>query len=210
MERSRLAWAAVLRHPGVVRHIARRVYGFVDDDTVSASQISLHDALLYTDPSKGSPFRVGVWFALRDLCGRHGVHVPRSLVIAYRAWVGQGNDPRMLETKTHLSDEERVRIVWLLSRSISEIDLHGMDNHMLGERPDRTDMDLEMDLAQIRELLGGMSDRNRESLLCPFDDEETLRAVGERHGLSSERIRQIHAQLLRKLQKLFLKDDPHG
>ena len=85
-----------------------------------------------------------------------------------------------------------------------------MDNHMLGERPDRTDMDLEMDLAQIRELLGGMSDRNRESLLCPFDDEETLRAVGERHGLSSERIRQIHAQLLRKLQKLFLKDDPHG
>lgn len=209
VERSRLAWDAIVRNPGLVRHLARRVYGFADEDTVSSCQIALHTALLYTDPSKGGPFRVGMWFAVRELEGRHGIHVPRNVVAAYRAWVGRGNDPRHLETTTHLSDEERVRIVWLLSRKVNEVDLDGIEPHVL-EHSDPRDLDQEIDTQQIHELLSGMSARNRESLLCPFTDDESLQDVGDRHGVSRERIRQIHVRLFQKLQQLFLPEADDG
>lgn len=208
-ERSRLAWGSVLRNPGLVRHIARKVYGFVDDDTVSACQISLHDALLYTDPSKGSPFRVGVWFALRGLDGRHGVHIPRHLITAYRSWVGSGGDTRNLELPTQLSDEERVRIVWLLSRSVSSLNLSGTEWHFLEEMSYEPSVEMALDLVQIHELLDGMSERSRDTLLCVFEDEGTLSEVGRRHGVSRERIRQLHAQLFQSLQDLF-KERNHG
>ena len=208
-ERSRLAWDAVLRNPGVIRHIARKVYGFVDDDSVSECQIALHDALLYADPSKGSPFRVGVWFALRRLDGRHGIHIPRHLITAYRSWVGNGGDPRALELPTQLSDEERVRVVWLLSRSVSSLNLSGTEWHSLEEMSYEPSIEMALDLVQIQELLDGMSERSRDTLLCVFEDEGTLSEVGRRHGVSRERIRQLHAQLFRSLQDLF-KERNHG
>lgn len=209
-ERSRLAWASVLRNHGLVCSLAKKVYGVIDDDTVSECQLAMHEALLYADPSRGSPFRVGIWCAVRRLDGRYGVHIPNNLVVQYRTWMGRGGDPMRPVLNGVLGEQERTRIAWLLTRYPRTLDLYTVEGEAAFEELTHTpDLDLQIDLVQLEELLDGMSERSRDALLCVYRD-ETLSEIGVRYGVSRERIRQLHAQLFRHLQKLFSVEVPDG
>ncbi|MBP6858933.1 MAG: RNA polymerase sigma factor RpoD/SigA [Candidatus Pacebacteria bacterium] len=69
------------------------------------------------------------------------------------------------------------------------------------------------DLGLLREVLGQISERERTILEYRFGlndgTEKTLEKVGEKFGVTRERIRQIQNQALSKLQKLMCQKDNH-
>jgi RNA polymerase sigma factor (sigma-70 family) len=56
-----------------------------------------------------------------------------------------------------------------------------------------------IEVAELHSLLAGLSERERAVLRARYGEEQTLREVGERLGVSAERVRQIEQRALAKL-----------
>jgi DNA-directed RNA polymerase specialized sigma24 family protein len=179
------------------------VFRVVGEDEVSEAQIALHRALLYTDPEKGGPFRVAVWFLIRRRQTRHGIHIPHNVRQAFVHWCKGDNTKDLDGTPlTPLRQEELIRVSWLMAPFAGEVD-ERTSWLVLNEEPDPHDMDVGPDLEQLRELLAGMSDLRRDAILASVSDDMTYGAIATEHGLSRERVRQIARSGLIRLRELF-------
>jgi DNA-directed RNA polymerase specialized sigma24 family protein len=202
-ERSRMAWEVVFRHPRVVRYIAKHVFWDTGDDAISEARIAFHEALLYTDPAKGSVFRIARWKAIRRRPARHGIHISAGARDALRIWLRNGGCWVEGDRPPVLTEEELVRIqIALYPNAENRHENMGHANQPL--EPQHVDPYEEgVDLAHLLDLLDGMTSLSRDAVLAPYDEDTTLGQVGREHGLSRERIRQISNQIFASLQHCF-------
>lgn len=201
-ERSRMAWEVVCKHPRVVRYIAKNVFRDTGDDAISEARLVLHEALLYTDPSKGSVFRVARWKAIRRRPARHGLHIPTGARDALRIWIRNGGC--WLEgDRFALTEEEMVRVqIALYPNTEDRNENMGYANRPL--EPQHVDpYEDGVDLTHLLDLLDGMTDLSRDAVLAPYDEDTTLGQVGRENDLSRERIRQISNKVFASLQHYF-------
>ncbi len=200
--RSRLAWDCVLKNPSAVTHVARRAYGKADDDGRQDASLNLYRALLYTDPDRGSVFRVAHWFAMNGLQAQHGVHIPRNVAIKVVGALRHGHDLREADIGL-CTAEERVRVAYLVGKfAHATLDATG-SNSPIEDQTTRVNEE-EHDLDRLAVALEKLRPIQRDALNL----EDSLEAIGKRWGRSRERIRQIRAEALREVRKTVSLDTP--
>jgi hypothetical protein len=190
-ERSRMAWEVVCKHPRVAWYIAKNVFRDTGDDAISEARLAFHEALLYTNPSIGSVFRVARWKAIRRRPARHGLHISQGARDRVRVWIRNGERWVEGDRPTVLTEEELVRIrIALYPNAEDRNENMGYANRPL--EPQHVDpYEDGVDLAHLLDLLDGMTDLSRDAVLAPYDEDTTLGQVGRENNLSRERIRQI-------------------
>jgi RNA polymerase primary sigma factor len=153
------------------------------------------------------------------------VHVSEDITTVLKAerklFQQLGRDPTMLDIAAHLDlPVAKIQYVYQLVRRTSSIETP------IGEDDDQELMDLipdekavmpseqieeEKRVALIFTWLGELLENEKEIIVLRFglDDGEpkTLESIGQRYGVTRERIRQIEASALRKLRKLTMRMD---
>ena len=123
--------------------------------------------------------------------------------------LGRAPTPEELARRAHLS-VERVRGLREAARQTYSLDTPLSETMELGDVLEDTQIPLpdagvlvEDQARQVQRALAGLSEQQREVLRLRFgldDGEHTLEEIGQRFGVTRERIRQIEAKALRKLR----------
>jgi RNA polymerase primary sigma factor len=137
---------------------------------------------------------------------RHLARADRALA----GELGRAPTPEELARRAHLS-VEKVRGLLLAARRAYSLDTPLSETTELGDvlqdtqiPPPDAGVLVEDQARQVQRALGILSEQQRQVLRLRFgldDGEHTLEQIGQRFGLTRERIRQIEAKALKKLRR---------
>ena len=190
--------------------------------------VGLLRAMERFDPDRGVPFWGYATFWVRQAMQQLVAEVTRPLVLSDRALrqlsrikdahhsalreSGREPDHAELAARTQLS-EDQIQALLAVERPARSTDepLFGDDGAVgtfgdllvdpLAEGEYERVLD-GIEVEQLLTLLSGLSDREREVLAARYglhDEEQSLREIGERLGVSAERVRQLEQRALGKL-----------
>lgn len=224
--RQELAWEVVQLNDAAATWLARRFCPHPDEDDISEARLSLYDAALYCDPTKGSSYiSVACWYYMRRTTGKRnaaGIHVPANLAqltSKIRAWMKaeqeKGGDGPTIQGALdafalNMRDEDLHVAMWAVGnpkadRSIS-LDKLGDDDDSAGsgggyqlaaEIPDK---EMQADIDRLRRALAKLSPFEREAVLSYGGEMPPLREIGDHHGVSREWVNQTRKKVIAQLR----------
>jgi RNA polymerase sigma factor (sigma-70 family) len=221
----------VAGNQGLVRMVARRYrgLGLSREDLMQEGNIGLLRAVEKFDASRGAPFGAyAVWWVRqgvrRALANQARTIRAPTTVLAARYALGRAASRLSHELGREPSEQELARAAGVTPESVADI-LHslrepvsldaprGEDSSLtVGDRitdPDarnaNDDVVARNSALHLHQLLGGLSPREQLVLRRRFGlggaDEQTLEEIGRSLDLTRERVRQIIAQALDRLQR---------
>jgi len=221
----------VAQNQGLVRVVVRRYrgLGLSREDLMQEGNIGMLRAIEKFDASRGAPFGAyAVWW-VRQSVRRALANQARTIrapttVLAARYALGRASSRLAHELGREPSEQELARAAGVAPESVADI-LHSLrepvsldaprgedSNLTVGDRITDPDARLPNDQAlandsavHLHRLLGGLSAREQLVLERRFglggSDEQTLEEIGRSLDLTRERVRQIIAQALERLQR---------
>jgi RNA polymerase primary sigma factor len=221
---SEAAWTLVMANQNFVRALAvkHRREGIDMDELVSEGLLGLMDAATRFDPERGIKFiTYGSWWVKRALLRylrkvQHAVHVPKYKQFELQEfWRTHGRLSKELcrqptwdelrEATGH--SEQNLREFMVLSSSGESLDdeLSRSRNELSSAGPGVEDQVMFFDAtSRVETVFHVLTEREQLILRLRFglDDDErwTLAAVGERIGLTKERVRQLEKAACKKLR----------
>lgn len=205
--------------------LARRFCPHPDDDDVSEARLSLYDAALYCDPSKGSSYiSVACWYYMRRTTGKRnaaGIHVPANLAqltSKIRTW--------MKNCQEHGEPAPTVReAIEMFGLNLSEEDLHIAMWAVGNPKADRSvsldkvvddeesgacgayqvasevpDGEMQSDINRLKKALNKLTPFEREAVLSYGGEMPPLREIGDQHGVSREWVNQTRKKVIAQLR----------
>jgi RNA polymerase sigma factor (sigma-70 family) len=231
LEIHRIIQRLVAAHQGLVRMVARRYrgLGLSREDLMQEGNIGLLRAIEKFDASRGAPFDAYAMWWVRQSARRALANQARTIrapttVLAARYALGRAASRLVHELGREPSEHELARAAGLAPENVAHI-LHSLREPVSLDAPrsegssltvgDRiTDPDARSPNEQavardsavhLRQLLGALSPREQLVLERRFGlggaDEQTLEEIGRSLDLTRERVRQIIAQALDRLQR---------
>lgn len=221
----------VAAHQGLVVTVARRYrgLGLSREDLAQEGNIGLLRAIEKFDPSRGAPFGAYASWWVRQSVRRALANQARTIrlpttAIAARYTLGRASSRLAHELGREPSEHELARATGVPPESVADLLCHarepvsldaprGEDSSLtVGDRvtdPDarspNDDVIAKDSAARLRELLGVLSPREQLVLGRRFglggEDEQTLEEIGRSLDLTRERVRQIVAEALDRLQR---------
>lgn len=225
-EKQKLAWEVVLLNDAAATWLARRFCPSPSEDDISEARLSLYDAALYCDPTKGSSYlSVACWYYMRRTTGKRngaGIHVPSNtaqLMSRVKSWmaseVEQGRpqptlDDAIREFELTMNPVDLHIAMWAVSNPRGEGTLsiggtygadHDEDNSRFDLTVDADDQrEHKHDLDKMRRAMKRLSPVERAAVLTYGGEAPPLRVVGEEHGISREWVNQTRKKAIRTLR----------
>lgn len=215
-------------HAPLVRHIVGRMKAALAaaadrDDLESAGAIGLIKALERFDPSRNVKFDTfayrwiqgSVLDYLRQLDpltrgGRRRVETYRAAVVALRDRLGRDPTDNELRHEMRLSAEEMRSLQWEVSHADAvsfdaggddEDDPRGNALVLDDGGPDvLSALERRETIAQLRSAIEGLPEKERLVVSLYYQEELTLKEIGEVLGVSESRVCQIHTRAVKAMQ----------
>jgi RNA polymerase sigma factor (sigma-70 family) len=228
-EKQNLAWEVVKLNGPAATWLARRFCPHPDEDDISDARISLYDAALYCDPTKGSSYiSVACWYYMRRTTGKRnaaGIHVPANLAqltSKIRAWLKiqhekTGVTPSIREARAQfqlgLSDEDLHVVLWAVGnpkadRAVlldpSHEDFESGSGALHNAVASEIDAEMPGDLENLSAALNKLSPFEKAAVLSYGGGAtSTLRVIGEEFGVSREWVNQTRKRVLGQLRHML-------
>ena len=223
--RQALAWEVVQLNDAAATWLARRFCPHPDEDDISEARLSLYDAALYCDPTKGSSYiSVACWYYMRRTTGKRnaaGIHVPANLAqltSKIRAWMKaqqeDGGDESTIQAALaafglNMRDEDLHVAMWAVGNPKAD---RSVCLDKLGDEDDSNssgvyqvaaeirDGEMQADVDRLRRALAKLSPFEREAVLSYGGEMPPLREIGDNHGVSREWVNQTRKKVIGQLR----------
>ena len=227
--------ALLLHNMGLIHSVAQRHggQGLEHDDLVSSGVPGLVRAIELFDPGRGLKFSTYAMQWVRQSISRavanegriirlpvHVVEAIRHVKATQERLTVDGKMPRWadLADECHISVDKLKELLQLTPAVVSLDQPVGNDGISLGDLVDRPVHEEPVEVnglgsEDLSSLLAGLSTREADVLrrrhgLDPYDEEQTLEQIGDAHGVTRERIRQIEKKALTKLRIVLRLESP--
>lgn len=210
-----------------------RNLGLTDSDLIGEGNCGLIRAVDAFQPGRGARFATYasyyVKMAIRWAITKHAytVRIPERMVLMLAKWkaietaiwhaTGTRATAQQIAEAMGLNGIQTAQILSVLRiRRIASIGIDGEDNPYEGELVDPSNpaeiVDIDDEVEHLRRCLGELDQRDQDILRARYgigsgSEPQTLRRVGQRHGVSKEWIRRLGDRAISRLAESMCDDD---